>query len=110
MALLRDADDQPVGFRSVHGRLGIVDLDTPVALFEGSLVGMRIYAGYAGWDPEQLQGEIARGDWYVAAGEAGGRLRRRRVRAVARRHAAPARPAGVALHTPGRPRPELTSS
>lgn len=71
VALLRDEDDEPVGFRSVRGRLGIVDLDTPVALFEGSLVGMRIFAGYAGWDPEQLQGEIARGDWYVAAGETG---------------------------------------
>jgi putative transcriptional regulator len=71
VALLRDEDDEPVGFRSVRGRLGIVDLDTPVALFEGSLVGMRIFAGYAGWDPDQLQGEIDRGDWYVAAGETG---------------------------------------
>jgi putative transcriptional regulator len=71
VAVLRDVDDQPVGFRQVHGRLGIVDLDTPVALFEGSLAGMRIFAGYAGWDPDQLQGEIARGDWYVAAGKAG---------------------------------------
>ncbi|KRF36639.1 YqgE/AlgH family protein [Nocardioides sp. Soil805] len=71
VAMLRDVDDQPVGFRSVQGRLGIVDLDTPVALFEGSLVGMRIFAGYAGWDAEQLRGEIARGDWYVAAGETG---------------------------------------
>lgn len=71
VALLRDADDEPVGFRSVLGRLGIVDLDTPVALLEDSLVGMRIFAGYAGWDPDQLQGEIARGDWYVAPGEAG---------------------------------------
>ena len=71
VGLLRDEDDEPVGFRSVRGRLGIVDLDTPVALFEGSLVGMRIFAGYAGWDPDQLRGEIARGDWYVAAGETG---------------------------------------
>jgi putative transcriptional regulator len=71
VALVRDVDDQPVGFRAVRGRLGIVDLDTPVALFEDSLLGMRIYAGYAGWDADQLRGEIARGDWYVASGEAG---------------------------------------
>jgi putative transcriptional regulator len=71
VALVRDVDAQPVGFRPVRGRLGIVDLDTPVALVEDSLVGMRIYAGYAGWDADQLRGEIARGDWYVAGGEAG---------------------------------------
>ena len=26
----------------------------------------RVYAGYAGWSPGQLDGEIARGDWLVA--------------------------------------------
>lgn len=25
----------------------------------------RMYSGYAGWGPGQLEGEIARGDWYV---------------------------------------------
>lgn len=25
----------------------------------------RIYCGYAGWGPEQLEGEIDRGDWYT---------------------------------------------
>jgi putative transcriptional regulator len=71
VAVLRDEDDEPVGFRSVRGRLGIVDLDTPVALLDGSLAGMRVFAGYAGWDADQLRGEIARGDWYVAAAERG---------------------------------------
>ena len=30
----------------------------------------RIYAGYAGWGPRQLDGEIARGDWLVTEGDA----------------------------------------
>lgn len=69
VALLRDADDVPVGFRPVAGRLGIVDLDAPVELLDGGLGGLRVYAGYAGWGADQLRAEIAEGSWYVVAGE-----------------------------------------
>jgi len=65
VALLRAEDDVPVGFREVSGQLGLVDLDTPVELLDGSLQGMRIFAGYAGWGAAQLDGEIAEGSWYV---------------------------------------------
>lgn len=71
VALLRDPEDVPVGFRSVNGRLGLVDLDAPVELLEGSLAGLRIFAGYAGWGAEQLDGEIEEGSWYVVPGETG---------------------------------------
>ncbi len=69
IATLRAEDDVPVGFRPVEGRLGLVDLDTPVELLEGSLDGVRIFAGYAGWGAEQLVGEIEEGSWYVVPGE-----------------------------------------
>jgi putative transcriptional regulator len=62
---LRDTGDVPVGFREVAGELGVIDLDTPVELVDGSLVGMRIFAGYAGWGAAQLHGEIEEGSWYV---------------------------------------------
>jgi putative transcriptional regulator len=65
IATLRTEDDVPVGFRAVEGRLGLVDLDTPIELLEGSLDGLRIFAGYAGWGAEQLDGEIEEGSWYV---------------------------------------------
>lgn len=69
LGLLADRDDAPVGFREVWsseaGILGVVDLDTPVELVEGSLSRMRVFAGYAGWGAQQLQDEVARGDWYV---------------------------------------------
>jgi putative transcriptional regulator len=70
VAMLRDEDDVPVGFREVDGLLGLVDLDTPVELVTGSLAGMRIFAGYAGWGADQLAAEIDEGSWYVVPGEA----------------------------------------
>jgi putative transcriptional regulator len=69
IALLRSEDDLPMGFRVVDGRLGLLDLDTPIELLEGSIDGLRIFAGYAGWGAEQLAGEIAEGSWYVVPGE-----------------------------------------
>lgn len=69
VALLRDPGDEPVGFRRIVGRLGVIDLDAPVELVDGSLEGLRVFAGYAGWGPQQLEGEIAGGDWYVVASE-----------------------------------------
>lgn len=65
VALLRTEDDVPVGFREVSGQLGLVDLDTPVELIDGSLEGLRIFAGYAGWGAAQLADEIEEGSWYV---------------------------------------------
>ena len=70
VALLRAEDDVPVGFREVEGPLGLLDLDTPVELIDGSLQGLRIFAGYAGWGSDQLAGEIEEGSWYVVPGEA----------------------------------------
>lgn len=66
---LRSTDDAPVGFREVSGALGIVDLDTPVELVDGTLSGLRIFAGYAGWGAAQLVGEIEEGSWYVVSSE-----------------------------------------
>ena len=70
IALLRTRDDVPVGFKEVVGQLGLVDLDTPVELLDGSLEGLRIFAGYAGWGAEQLVGEIDEGSWYVVPAQA----------------------------------------
>jgi len=58
---------EPEGFRRVSGPLGLIDLDTPVDEIAPHLQALRIYAGYAGWAPGQLQDEIDRGSWAVVA-------------------------------------------
>jgi putative transcriptional regulator len=70
VARLRDPEDVPVGWREVAGPIGVVDLDTPAELVDGSLAGMRVFAGYAGWGAQQLRDEIAEGSWYVVSAEA----------------------------------------
>ena len=62
---VRDETEEPVGFRHVHGGLGVVDLDTPTELLTDVVAGMRVFAGYAGWGPEQLQAEVVEGSWFV---------------------------------------------
>jgi putative transcriptional regulator len=77
VARLRDPADAPLGFRPITGIggdegggvVGLVDLDTPIELVTGSLAGLRIFAGYAGWGAEQLAAEIEEGSWYVVPGE-----------------------------------------
>ena len=70
VARLRDPQDAPVGWRPVAGVLGMLDLDTPTELVDGSLAAMRVFAGYAGWGAEQLAGEVEEGSWFVVGGEA----------------------------------------
>ena len=59
-----------VGFREVVGRLGLLDLDTPVELVADGLARLRIFAGYAGWGADQLRREIDEGSWYVVPARA----------------------------------------
>jgi putative transcriptional regulator len=37
-------------------------------LKKGSRANLRVFAGYAGWGPGQLDGELERGDWHVMQG------------------------------------------
>ena len=69
VAVLADPDDEPVGWRATYGAVGLIDLDSPVELVDGSVRAMRVFAGYAGWGAEQLVEEIAEGSWYVVASE-----------------------------------------
>ena len=62
-------EDEPIGWRRVHGSTGLVDLDAPVEIMASAVSAVRIFAGYAGWGAGQLEAEIAEGAWYVVPAE-----------------------------------------
>jgi putative transcriptional regulator len=49
--------------------VGSVDLGADPAPMSASLVGVRLFSGYAGWDTGQLESEIAEGSWYIVRAE-----------------------------------------
>lgn len=53
------------GLVGVRGPVALVDLDGDPSELAPRLRGLRVFAGYSGWDAGQLAGEIARGDWIV---------------------------------------------
>jgi putative transcriptional regulator len=53
------------GLVAVSGPVALVDLDGDPEALAPRVRGVRVFAGYAGWDAGQLAGEIGRGDWFV---------------------------------------------
>jgi putative transcriptional regulator len=54
----------PVAFTAVATSSGLFDLDSDPADAFG-LEGIRVFSGYAGWEPGQLEAEITEGGWFV---------------------------------------------
>jgi putative transcriptional regulator len=66
--------EEPLGWRALDGapalaRLGLLDLDAPPRLLAPAIQSLRVYAGYAGWSPGQLDAEIDEGAWFVLPAE-----------------------------------------
>lgn len=64
-------EEGPLGWRRVYGAIGLVDLEAPPELLASALGSLRIFAGYAGWGPGQLEDELIEGAWYVVESEPG---------------------------------------
>jgi putative AlgH/UPF0301 family transcriptional regulator len=64
-----DVAHEDHGLRRVAGDVFLVDLDADPADLEGQLTGLRVFAGYAGWSPGQLAGEVAEGAWACVPGQ-----------------------------------------
>jgi putative transcriptional regulator len=64
VATLAAAVEPPAAVTRVAGSFGLVDLDTEPEEVRG-ILGLRVFAGHAGWSAGQLEDEIAAGDWFV---------------------------------------------
>jgi putative transcriptional regulator len=53
------------GFHQVAGAVGTVDLSADPDRLRDSVAGIRVFAGYSGWSPGQLEEEVAAGSWFV---------------------------------------------
>jgi putative transcriptional regulator len=71
VGLGRHRGHEPIGFSAVSGRIGLFDLATPHEVVGESLANLRVFSGYAGWGPGQLDGELMSGDWIVVDAEDG---------------------------------------
>jgi putative transcriptional regulator len=67
-----EGEDEPLGWRRVVDRIGLVDLDVPPEVLAAEVSRLRIFAGYAGWGAGQLEDELAEGAWYVVDARLGG--------------------------------------
>lgn len=67
LATLRTGQDaaEVDGVIGVRGPVALVDLDSDPDVLAPRVRGLRVFAGYSGWDSGQLAGEIGRGDWMV---------------------------------------------
>jgi putative transcriptional regulator len=67
IALARRCHTPIDGFTEILDDLGTINLaDDPLDI-GGSLVSLRVFAGYAGWAPGQLEAEMAQGAWFDVA-------------------------------------------
>jgi putative transcriptional regulator len=68
LARLRTPGQRVRGVQQVSGLIGTVDLSVDPDRLRDSVTGIRVFAGYSGWSPGQLEEEIAAGSWFVLDG------------------------------------------
>jgi putative transcriptional regulator len=66
IALARTGDDRLEGsWQAIVGSIGVLDLTADADLLGPAIDDLRIFSGYAGWGPGQLEGELGEGAWFV---------------------------------------------
>lgn len=64
-ALARVRHPDHPGFAPVLGNVGLLDLELDPLELGDEVEAMRLYAGYSGWGPGQLDSELAQDAWIV---------------------------------------------
>ena len=66
LELLRDVQDlHENGFTSINKAIGTVNLHLDPSDLSLQFTGIRLFSGYCGWSPRQLETEIDSGSWFV---------------------------------------------
>lgn len=65
------ADEAAVFEQQVLPSIGVVDLEQDPVLAAVDLEIVRLFAGYAGWSPGQVEAEITEGGWFVVDADPG---------------------------------------
>ncbi len=53
------------GWVPVGSALGLLDVSVPPWDIPGRVAALRVFSGYAGWSPGQLESELSADDWFV---------------------------------------------
>jgi putative transcriptional regulator len=69
IALGRGRGTTRAGWLGIDGELGTVDLGLHPLDLGIALHALRVFHGYAGWAPGQLEGELEQGAWFVLDSE-----------------------------------------
>ncbi|HLX88826.1 MAG TPA: YqgE/AlgH family protein, partial [Acidimicrobiales bacterium] len=59
------ARESSSAWHEVAAGVAVVDLSIPPEEQPVALGAVRLFSGYAGWDAEQLEGEIDEGAWFI---------------------------------------------
>jgi putative transcriptional regulator len=59
------AGEESEGWTPLFAGLGTVDLNLDPEELDAPLQEVRVFAGYAGWSPGQLEEEVEEGAWFV---------------------------------------------
>ena len=71
IALARGGTEETSGWVPVLGEVGTVDVGLEPADLGTRLEALRIFVGYAGWAPGQLEAELEQEAWFVVNTESG---------------------------------------
>ncbi len=61
----RSAVDRDGPFQVTVGSVGVIDLSAEPVDAVGTVEGIRLFAGYASWGPDQLESELLASAWWI---------------------------------------------